>query len=39
MENLKIILKCVSITVGGIAVLTAIVFVITRIFGRNLIDE
>ena len=39
MENWKIILEWVSVVFGGITGLTAIVFAIARIFGRNLIDE
>ena len=39
MENWKIIFEWVSVVFGGITGLTAIVFAIARIFGRNLIDE
>ena len=37
MENWKIIFEWVSVVFGGITGLTAIVFAIARIFGRNLI--
>ena len=39
MENWKIIFEWVSVVFAGITGLTAIVFAIARIFGRNLIDE
>ncbi len=39
MENWKIIFEWASVTVGGITGLTAIVFAIAKLFGRNLIDE
>ena len=39
MENWKLIFEWVSIAFGGITGLTAIVFAVARIFGRNLLDE
>lgn len=35
----KFIFECMSITVGGIAGISAIVYSIARLFGKNLIDE
>ena len=39
MDNLKIIFECISVAVGGFAGSSALVLVIARIFGKNLIDE
>ncbi|MBR4153973.1 MAG: hypothetical protein IKY67_10785 [Paludibacteraceae bacterium] len=39
MDNLKIIFECLSVVAGGFVGGSALVFVIARIFGKNLIDE
>ena len=39
MDNWKIIFEYISITVGGFAGGTALVFAIAKLFGKNLIDE